>query len=639
MSDHLNFPQFSDSPLRGELQDYTTYTRPNYGNILSPIQSDQYSLEIYEKERKARKRIRRLLNEQTEINDALADENDLLTQQQESLVQLLSNKDRQLQSLAASLNSSSISSLKQKISGCTKGAQTFELEGLKNLFVGREKRAWKKLMNYVKTAGLKDAELKSAVELSRCAVLSMSSVLKGRIQAQTASFFYRLFKDRPSRLAFRKLNRVAAVIKANSLMVFRHRIQTAKVCKAVKLAQLKLCLMSYGDSKLGTLKAFLLRWRSVKSSELVIARLFKLLKQPCELALRRWTSETECLKLQALDKDRTDAQKKAAMLSEKFLRLSSLNWVSRTCSTRRTACALRVWRKATKRRAAHAQAAKVLSRLRSSVLKPYLKELLARPTNVLLCLVLKRVIRHKLLIRAIRQLDTFCMAKRLFEFTSNEAQLNEQLTTLQGSLRHLTIKSEDLKDEVSAAKIKLSKLDNKPNSPVHRLSQELDDKRQACAELAGKIESHLHELENYKAKTDREREALERDCKVMKEASAELKGRLHKLESEQNYLLTQLTAAEDGRKLNKIQLTHVQSTVKKLHQQIEDNLQEQEQTAVQEAECRRQLIKLTTQIDDLAGDKENLLEDVERLSLEQGRLKDRLLQLPTPAPQAKVCLM
>jgi len=621
----LTIPQFSDSPIRSDVLDFSNYTRPNYSDILSPIQSDQYSLEIYEKERKARKRMRRLINEQTEINEALADENDLLTRQQESLLQLLSNKDRQLQSLAASLNSSSISSLKQKISGSSKGSQTYRLDCLKNLFLSRVKRSWKKLGTYTKVAGLKDAELKSAVELSRCAVLSIVSILKGRVQAQAAGMFYRLFKKKHSKATFSSLHRIIGKAKARALHSYRHKVSSLQLKNTAKHAQLRVCLQSYQRSKLEIMKGGLIKWHSFKLLEKKISSFIQYLQRPTRSCMLKWAGTVRKMKLNSIQLERGEALKKVTDFSEKFLKLSSLKWNLKSASTKQAASALKAWGKEAKRIKDQNQGARILYRVLKVAMKPSLAALMHKPHNMLVCYVLKRILKRRLQLEAFRRIEEFSDEGAQVSYMMNETKLNEQLKNYQDSLRKLTIQTEDLKDEISAAKIRLSKLDNLPNSPVSRLSQELNEKRQECAVLAGKIESHIAELEIYKSKNQQEREELDDDCRSLKEAFSELKSKLNQIEAEQNQLLKQLASAEDERKLNKIQLTHVQSSVKKLHQQYESTLKEQDQNAASESESRKQLIKLTTQIDTLATDKENILGNAESLSGELSKLKDRLM--------------
>lgn len=71
--------------------------------MLSPLSSINFSPRSLEKERVARKRMRTLLEEQADINEVLADENEILGVQQKSLLQLLVTKDRQLQGFLASV--------------------------------------------------------------------------------------------------------------------------------------------------------------------------------------------------------------------------------------------------------------------------------------------------------------------------------------------------------------------------------------------------------------------------------------------------------------------------------------------------------------------------------------------------------
>jgi DNA repair exonuclease SbcCD ATPase subunit len=564
MIDQFACPQLTESPLRGHSRDFGNYTRPNYSDILSPIQSDQYSLEIYEKERKARKRMRRLINEQTEINDTMAEENDLLSKQQESLLQLLSNKDRQLHSLAASLNSSSISSLKQKISGSSKAAQTYRLDNVRSAFVGLIRRAWRIVISVARMHAWEKTQLKSSKD---------PSVPTQMVRCETS-------------------------VSSTGLPYVR----------------------DWGVATNSSLQ------KSSSAKARHLSTIITHLNQPITTVLARWSQAASKCKLQLFGADCKEALKKAAQLSNRFLRLSALKWTARSVTSRQLQCAFKGWRKETRTRKVHTQALRALARVTKAALKHALDEVLTKPRSLLICLVLSRLMTRRLLTKAMRSIEDSSAIQRWKQLQAEDNELSLKMKESQEHMRQLTVQSEDLKDEISAAKVRLSKIESSSDSPVSRLSNDLEEKRQACAGLAAKVESHLMELKNYKDKTEAERESLEKDCWSLKEASMELKAKLQTAESEQGWLMQQLAQAEDERRLNKVQLTHFQSTVKKLQQQVEANVKEQEQTAAQETECRRQLIKLTTQIDSLATDKELILGEVEALSTELGKLKERLVK-------------
>lgn len=94
------------------MRDYDCmYTVSKCDELISPIShisTSHLSIEYFERERKARKRLRQLLDEQAELNDGLIDENEILNIQQKHLLQLLITKDKQLESLTASLMSTSL---------------------------------------------------------------------------------------------------------------------------------------------------------------------------------------------------------------------------------------------------------------------------------------------------------------------------------------------------------------------------------------------------------------------------------------------------------------------------------------------------------------------------------------------------
>ncbi|CAG9316701.1 unnamed protein product [Blepharisma stoltei] len=136
------YPEFSSSPEHNDiLRD--RYSRPNFDAMLSPLSSTNFSIENVEKERKARKKIRYLLDEQAIINEQLADENEILNVQQKSLLKLLITKDKQLESLAASLSSTlNTSENFKEMDNCE--TQTIIFDGIERIITRKLKSAWKR---------------------------------------------------------------------------------------------------------------------------------------------------------------------------------------------------------------------------------------------------------------------------------------------------------------------------------------------------------------------------------------------------------------------------------------------------------------------------------------------------------------
>lgn len=139
----FQYPEPTSSPNPKDVS-IEHYIRPNFDNMISPLSSTNFSIEYLEKERKARKKIRYLLDEQAQINELLADENEILGIQQKSLLKLLITKDKQLESLAASLTSTlNTSATYRETFNCE--TQTFLFENLERIFHRKIKSAWKQL--------------------------------------------------------------------------------------------------------------------------------------------------------------------------------------------------------------------------------------------------------------------------------------------------------------------------------------------------------------------------------------------------------------------------------------------------------------------------------------------------------------
>ena len=85
--------------------EHVAYVRPNFDEELSPLNSLSFDPAAVDKERKARKALRALLEQQADINEYLFDENLELAGNQRALLGLLQARDRQLESLSTTAGS------------------------------------------------------------------------------------------------------------------------------------------------------------------------------------------------------------------------------------------------------------------------------------------------------------------------------------------------------------------------------------------------------------------------------------------------------------------------------------------------------------------------------------------------------
>ena len=85
--------------------EHVPYVRPNFDEELSPLNSLSFDPAAVDKERKARKTLRLLLEQQADINENLSDENQELSSNQRALLGLLQARDRQLESVSTTAGS------------------------------------------------------------------------------------------------------------------------------------------------------------------------------------------------------------------------------------------------------------------------------------------------------------------------------------------------------------------------------------------------------------------------------------------------------------------------------------------------------------------------------------------------------
>lgn len=94
------WPGFPESPPKEfNMCKRTFYTRPDFDDCVSLLDSGVFSFDALEKEKFQRKKLRALVEEQADLNESLADENEALELQQKSLLQLLLSKDKQIDTM------------------------------------------------------------------------------------------------------------------------------------------------------------------------------------------------------------------------------------------------------------------------------------------------------------------------------------------------------------------------------------------------------------------------------------------------------------------------------------------------------------------------------------------------------------
>lgn len=81
------WPGFPESPPKEfNMCKRTFYSRPDFDDAISPLDSGIFSFDALQKEKVARKKMRSLIEEQADLNEALFDENETLELQQKSLI-------------------------------------------------------------------------------------------------------------------------------------------------------------------------------------------------------------------------------------------------------------------------------------------------------------------------------------------------------------------------------------------------------------------------------------------------------------------------------------------------------------------------------------------------------------------------
>ena len=589
-----NFPLLTDSPIRDYVND--PYIRPNFDDFLSPLSSANFSSEVYLKEKKARKRLRELLEEQADINETLADENEILVVQQKSLLKLLITKDKQLQKIAAygcSMNTTT---------SCTQEAINYPsvfsgLEKVERFFTGRlrtcfrriEKTKWESICKRTQTTWslkvmcgvFKDLEFR----VLKKAFCNFKNNLKSDFNLP--KLIGRIFKSRVQ-AGFNKLGLYHLSMKLDSS---RNRNLASK---------LPFLMLAYVQ-RVWELRVNLTKWKSqskARKSGRILSRVLseKFLKFQGAgfLQIKNFLIDKNRKKLK---EDHTKELMRLSAFSKKFICVNAVVCACKKLDTIQVQKYFWKWKGNNKQLGVFILS-KVLSNYFARGVKLFFHN---QPTSTLLPYLLRQ-----------KSLDVlkFCFFK-LQNSAPQEAP--QEMNELEGQLIKISEQKKGLETYVYS--IEKEKGD---------LTQLLNKKEQECKQLSEKISKHLDQLEVYQTKTQEEKDSLTSENTSLKSKLEYSATQIESLDQEVNSLQSKISQLEDEKRMADLKISKLESSFKKVQESYAHVMNEKSKVQANELEHKKQLISLTNTIDSLAEDKDNLIEKLTQASNDLSDLRDQL---------------
>lgn len=155
-------------------------------------------------------------------------------------------------------------------------------------------------------------------------------------------------------------------------------------------------------------------------------------------------------------------------------------------------------------------------------------------------------------------------------------------------------------------------------------ARQLKERDLEISTLTHKITKHLMDLEQFQEKNQHDRDLLLQELNIA-QTSSQKHAKAHKtLEQDLARLQDKLRESEDEKRMSSLQIAQLQGNLAKAQQLYSQSMNEKSKVQGTELEYKKQLISLTSTIDSMAEEKEELFERISISENENRGLKRKL---------------